>query len=560
MRESANGHRTEWWVALWALVLAVLIGAPWFASGYILSYDMVWVPDPALNRSDVWGLGSALPRAVPSEAVIALISSVIPAAIVQRLVLLGALVMAGIGAGQVVRSLNVVPRLAAVSLVMWSPFVAERLVMGHWPLLLAYAAMQWLVVAARTERPRWGLLTAALAAMAMSPTGGVIGAIAALVLVGRRAPIRTVLLSLALNAPWIVAGLLSADARSDGDGVTAFAAQAEGPLGPIGAVFALGGIWNADAALPSRGFTTTAVMVAAMWAIMLVGLAAARRVTGFGGLLVLAVLGLAVSLWGWMAPGALEWIVETIPGSGLLRDGTRFLILVVPLFTVLFAHGVARIMTLLSPSVAASALGCVAVALPLGAQPDLALGADGRLQPVAYPTDWDDMRAAIEGSPRQGDIVVLPFTSYRAPEWNDNRPVLDPAGKYFNRDTVVADDLIVSGRTVDGEDPRVEEVRQALEAGQPAALADAGVSFVVFDADAPADPLSDAWVADSGATTKAGSLTLYEIEGADRSAIPRSEVVSMVVAWSMFATGIAVGLGYGIAQRRSRRAAMRPIE
>ena len=38
--------------------------------GYVLSYDMVWVPDLARD-ADVWGVGTALPRAVPSDAVVA---------------------------------------------------------------------------------------------------------------------------------------------------------------------------------------------------------------------------------------------------------------------------------------------------------------------------------------------------------------------------------------------------------------------------------------------------------------------------------------------------------
>src|SRR4029453_11632920 len=57
-------------VPVWAVALAVLMLGPALGPGYLLSYDMVWVPDLAL-RSDFLGLGSALPRAVPSDAVVA---------------------------------------------------------------------------------------------------------------------------------------------------------------------------------------------------------------------------------------------------------------------------------------------------------------------------------------------------------------------------------------------------------------------------------------------------------------------------------------------------------
>ena len=75
---------------------AVLLLGPALGRGYVLSYDMVWVPDLAL-RPDVLGVGSGLPRAVPSDAVVAVLDEVVPGMLLQKLVLLGALVGAGSG-------------------------------------------------------------------------------------------------------------------------------------------------------------------------------------------------------------------------------------------------------------------------------------------------------------------------------------------------------------------------------------------------------------------------------------------------------------------------------
>ena len=72
---------------LWAAVLALLVCAPLLRPGYVLTYDMVWVPHLDVDRLEPWGLGSALPRAVPSDAVLAIVGSVIPQAVLQRLVL-----------------------------------------------------------------------------------------------------------------------------------------------------------------------------------------------------------------------------------------------------------------------------------------------------------------------------------------------------------------------------------------------------------------------------------------------------------------------------------------
>ncbi len=42
--------------------------------------------------------------------------------------------------------------MVAVTVYVWSPFVAERLVLGHWPVLVGYAVLPWVVDAARQWR------------------------------------------------------------------------------------------------------------------------------------------------------------------------------------------------------------------------------------------------------------------------------------------------------------------------------------------------------------------------------------------------------------------------
>ncbi len=121
-------------VLQWSAVLAVLVGLPWFRPGYVLSYDMVWVPRLVLDRDDLWGLGSALPRAVPSDAVAALLGAAVDPQVAQRLVLLGALVLAGVGGARLVPTLGTAGRLAAATLAVWNPYVLERLAIGPWPI------------------------------------------------------------------------------------------------------------------------------------------------------------------------------------------------------------------------------------------------------------------------------------------------------------------------------------------------------------------------------------------------------------------------------------------
>jgi hypothetical protein len=491
-------------VRIWPWVLAALVLLPVLAPGYVLSYDMVFVPDLAM-RSDFLGLGSSLPRAVPSDAVVAVLDEVVPGMVLQKIVLVAALVLAGTGARRLVPSDNGVAQLAATSLYVWNPYVAERLGIGHWPLLLAYAALPWVVDAARRLRAgerALPLLVLWLALSALSAAGGVMAALAAITfLVGRgRAGLRRTVVAgscaLAVNAPWLVAGLLHrADAVTDPAAVEVFAAHREGDLPAPLAVLGLGGIWNADVVPVTRlGWAAVAALVLTLalcvlgwraWTAWLPG----RDVVGF---LVLAAVGFTVAVAGAVAPTPMEWLVSTVPGSGLFRDGARFVALAAPLEASLFGMGAGVLAGLMRERVASVALAVGAVLVPLALMPDLAWGLAGGLRPVAYPDDYAAARAAlVDRSDRagNGDLLVLPFTSYRAPSWNHRRPTLDPVGRYMPLDYVASDVLYVSGQPIRGEDARARHVGRLVAGSLPPEqltrrLAGEGIGWVVLDEDA----------------------------------------------------------------------------
>ena len=59
----------------------------------------------------------------------------------------------GIGAARLVpATLAVVVQLVAVTVYVWNALVVERLLIGHWPVLLGYAVLPWVLVAARSWR------------------------------------------------------------------------------------------------------------------------------------------------------------------------------------------------------------------------------------------------------------------------------------------------------------------------------------------------------------------------------------------------------------------------
>ncbi len=77
----------------------------------------------------------------------------------------------------------------AVTLWQWNPFVAERLGLGHWPVLLGYAALPWLVVAARrwrVEQRMPAVLPLLVVCASLSASAGLATAAVLLVLATRR--------------------------------------------------------------------------------------------------------------------------------------------------------------------------------------------------------------------------------------------------------------------------------------------------------------------------------------------------------------------------------------
>jgi hypothetical protein len=105
---------------VWATVLAVVLLGPALGPGYVLGYDLVWVPHLAL-RGDFLGLGTALPRAVPSDAVVAVLDNLVPAMLLEKLALLAPLVAAGTGTARLAGG-SLAGRLTAVTLAVWNPF------------------------------------------------------------------------------------------------------------------------------------------------------------------------------------------------------------------------------------------------------------------------------------------------------------------------------------------------------------------------------------------------------------------------------------------------------
>ena len=173
------GRRATVAAAVAGLCLGLLALGPGLLPGYLLSYDMVFVPRPPFNGS-VLGTSGTLPRAVPSDAVIATLARALPADAMQKIVLLAIFVLACSGAARLLARERLPAQLVAGVCYAWNPFVAERLIIGQWATLLGYAGLPWVV--AVLAAPARGLAGRVRLVVALVPAA--IGGFAAMLISG----------------------------------------------------------------------------------------------------------------------------------------------------------------------------------------------------------------------------------------------------------------------------------------------------------------------------------------------------------------------------------------
>ncbi len=570
----------------WTVVLTCLLLWPQHGAGFGLGRDMVFTPRQPLTAAAV-GLGSGSPRAVPLDAVVSLATHLIGGMAAGRLALLLPLLMVGWGARRLLHSSNLAANLVVPGFAVWNPFVVERLAIGQWALLWAYAASVWLVIVCRRLRARdrsagtpwvlWCAALVALAAAAVTPTGGLLGAAVFVTLAweGRsRATLCAVGAALLVQLPWLVPSvLLASGVTSDPAAVTVFASKAEHGGGVLPTLVGLGGIWDRDSTPASRsgplGLLTAVVVVLGI-GLGVTGLAQrlGRRLTLR--LVALAGLGLFLAALAALPGGAvvLRWAVATVPGAGLFRDGQKWLIPFVLLAVLCLGPALERMSQLgRSAAVVTVAAG---LCLPVILLPDATRTVLPTMMPSAYPRDWYVASRILDDQDSPGAVLALPFASYRNFSWVAARSVIDPVARWLDRPSVVDDQLVVSGRVLAGEDPRAAAVGATLRAAraEPAALAvrlaAQGIGWVWLERDTagPAHPpLTSLTLVRAGR-----SVSLYRVPDpitADPVSAARRAVVTgldLIVALALVGassvlTGASVRACYTRRQGRTGRVA-----
>jgi hypothetical protein len=499
-------------------------------------------------------LSEAAPRALPQDFFLAVLSPVVDGGVLVKALLILGLWCAGWGAAKLAASVldaGLGGQLVAVTVAVWNPYVAERLLQGHWSLLVGYGCLPWvarssdLCTISRGEREqsctdRWGLVFW-IALAGLTPTGLLLALVVALVC---SRTWRGVWVALAASVgaalPWLVATVVARSVLPVASaGVPAFAARAEPGLGTLGSLAGLGGIWNAGAVPVSRTTLWALVGTVALLAVVACGARKAWSVAAARPLLVLAVVAVVVPALLATDPGSafLDWLIRTVPSTGVLRDGQKWVALAMPGYALAGAAAVTVLRRWLPTAFAAA--GCCVVVV--AALPDLAWGVGSQLRSVQYPAGWYSVAAQINSDPRP--VAVLPPDVIRQFPWAGPSAVLDPLPRWVSADVLATGDLVIGGRTVPGEGVRARRVQDLLLRGADVhQLAAAGVGWVVVEGGEGAVPASSLPIA-----YRDNDIALYRVGGTTPAAAGRPLLIAAHVVWLSMLVGALAAM---VIQRR----------
>jgi hypothetical protein len=452
-----------------ALAVTLVVCGRSLGHGLYLYRDFVTVPDPVWG-AQTWGGGgghAAAPRAVPLDPVMtALARWGVSTGLQQQVLLVGAVLLAGLGVAVLLRRHGLAAMTCGAVVAIWNPFVAERLLVGQPPTLLAYSMTPWLVAAVRSDltgAKARGAIVLAAAPAALTPWGGVMSA--AIVLVASwLTPIRRTagwLGSCGAVAglwclPWALPALTGGAGAADPDGAPAFALASDSPLGSLGSALTLGGIW-APGAWPGSRRTVLAVVASYLllaWAAAGALSLARRGRRDLAAPLTVAWLVPVLATWGLSTgPGLAVFAqLQAVPGLAIARDTHRWLGLSATAAAVLIGLATAGVgggaVRSLDERAATSsrrvrvvaALG-VAASLAVLSVPDLPRAVAAAYRPQPMPADWGEMVTAAQRAAGDGTVLVLPWQPFRLTTWAGQAPFLDPLPRALSSRVLAAHEL-----------------------------------------------------------------------------------------------------------------------
>lgn len=532
------------WFEYGAVALAILL--PLLLPGFILTLDMVFTPNIALP--------SDITNTYPLELLFWLVHFILPADIIQKIVLFVILLFSGVGMHTLLRSLNmrdkVAPDLWRLALYfggifyMINPFTYSRFMAGQWLFLLGYAMLPFFVRSLLKFYSSPNLKTTLkLTAWAFAIITASVHHAAMLVIVALLVPIFATVfrywrkgqfrryagwsaaalgIMALLCSYWIVPAILGHGAigsavasRSSAD-FSAFATNGNGALGAVGEVVRLQGFWAETRqlyALPQNMVPAWGVLFLAVWILVAVGASrawkASRLLVAFA--ISCVVLGVVLA-----ATPLIEAVSHYIPFAAGYREPDKFANLIALGYAMLGTLGVAFAAQWAVDKfrdVGGQVVTIICLLLPLAITPAMLWGFGGQLSPKQYPAGWYQMDEKLRSAPGQKRVLFLPWHQYMAFGFS-GRIIATPAEKFFSVPVIASDDPEFG--SIAPTEPNAEKaaIKKALDT--PATLVSVlrahNINYVLLAKEDDADSYS--YLSKDKGLTKAAendTLVLYKV-------------------------------------------------
>jgi hypothetical protein len=458
--------------------LALTIMAPMLLPGYIFALDMAFAPQIRLPEQ--------VTSSYPFYALLHFLNIVIPSQILQKAMLFAILVLSGAGMYSLVRWLQRGQPQTEGSAVAWgayiagalymiNPFTYSRFMVGQFAVLLGYALLPFFVMALLRLYDKPDMRRALILAGWLTGIGIVsihtIGLAAVIVLVSspllvhrHRANPRVLaqigkfgavslgavlLLSAYWTLPLITGASNTAEAIAgfDRQDQQAFATVGGDVVNRVANVLQLQGFWAEGVhsyLLPQDLLPIWFLVIIGLWILVGKGFGAmvrqGRRFEAalFGSSAVIAVILAATSLS--------HTLADYIPIFGGYREPQKFVGIVALAFAVFAAFGIDRLLQR-KPGCSDTRLAAFTIAvliLPFALTPTMFWAFGGQLMPKQYPKDWSAMNDTLNKDAGPGRVVFLPWHLYMSFSFTD-RVVVNPAEQFFDRPTIVSNELEYEG-------------------------------------------------------------------------------------------------------------------
>jgi hypothetical protein len=490
------------------LGLALLVMGPLLLPGYVLTMDMVFTP--------VLRLADHVDNTWLMYALLHVLDFVLPADVVQKLVLLSCLLLSGVGMHRLLLALR--PEddrhwqqaiYVAAAFYMVNPFVYDRLMAGQWGVWLGYALLPWfarsllgLVLTPSGQAAlRVGLWLTAMSIVSIHSVGYamllIVVAIASQARDWKR--LRIFLKYMGISASlflvaslyWLVPTLLgqgriaSSLATFTASGHQAFATVDAVGTSPLGSVLGLLGFWQEQ-----RDLYVTPIESYALWGfayLALLGLIVLGAVQAWRRHRDIATWALtAGSLAILLAVGLASELGRLLPFMAGYREPQKF----AAVWALVAAYLLAWALTwLLAKFRARLVVLAMTALLVLAYTPVMLWGAFGQLKVTDYPADWYQADRILNEQHSDAKVLVLPWHLYMSYNFTNRRIIASPAHAFYDLSVVTSDDPELPGVTPQTRDTTREAVQERIlpagQGGQPVVerLRGLGIGYVVVNKD-----------------------------------------------------------------------------